>query len=316
MKATRLAVLSTLLYTACGGSTPAAPTPSPPTSAGGLTISGTVYAVDATGRRPLAGALVELADSTTAIWGEYGRPTSDTRGWYSAGSLTPRHYLARASRTGYTTSAVISLGYVEASKTVDFELTVPSAPSATLSVASISPTTGSTGGGTTVRIVGTGLSNAKVTFDGAAASVYAENSTALQATTPGHGAGPVDVVVTGSSGQTVTLAGAYTYASPQSFDFNGTWIGSALAHPDLAARVVYRHSDMDMKFTIQNNTVTSFTCGGSELVTSPPPSVSNGEFSLAGNGVAVSGRIVAPAGAAGTINTAACPSTRWTATKQ
>lgn len=33
------------------------------------------------------------------------------------------HYLARASKTGYTGSAIVNLGYLEASRTVDFELT-------------------------------------------------------------------------------------------------------------------------------------------------------------------------------------------------
>lgn len=169
-----------------------------------------------------------------------------------------------------------------------------------------------------MKISGTGLrSGATVTFDSGPGTVYVENSTTLQVTTPVHAAGTVDVVVTNPDRQAVRLAGAYTYASPQSFDFNGTWVGYALAHPESATRVTVRHSDMDMRFTIQNNTLTSVTCGGSaNLTSSPPPSVSNGEFSLVGSGVAITGRIVSPVGAVGTINTAACPSTIWAATKQ
>ena len=35
-----------------------------------------------------------------------------------------------------------------------------------------------------------------------------------------------DVVVTNPDGQTTTAAGAFTYAEPDGFDFNGSWIGS------------------------------------------------------------------------------------------
>ena len=46
------------------------------------------------------------------------------------------------------------------------------------------------------------------------------------------------------------LGDGYSYASPQSFDFNGTWEGYAVAHPEahLGPR---QHSDMEMRFTIE-----------------------------------------------------------------
>ena len=115
----------------------------------------------------------------------------------------------------------------------------------------------------------------------------------------------------------MTFTGGYSYVSPQSFDFNGAWVGYALAHPDVLARPAPRHSDMEMRFTIENNRLTNITCGGATLTFVSPPSVSEGAFSHAGDGdVVITGRIVSEAGALGTINTGACPATRWTALKQ
>ena len=94
-------------------------------------------------------------------------------------------------------------------------------------------------------------------------------------------------------------------------------MGYALAHPELEKRLTGFHSDMDMRFTIQSNMLISVTCGTSAILTlSPPPSVSNGEFSFVGVGITISGRIVSAVGAVGTINTVPCPATKWTATKQ
>ena len=106
MKATCLATLGALMWSGCGSGSPSAPSQNSAVSNGGFTISGSVYAVDATGGRPLAlaGATVEFADSTTAAWGEYGHPVTDATGRYTHGPLTSRHYLARARKTGYTGS--------------------------------------------------------------------------------------------------------------------------------------------------------------------------------------------------------------------
>jgi hypothetical protein len=232
--------------------------------------------------------------------------------------LSPGHYQARASKSDYAGSAIVNLGYLETSKTVDFELTAIAVPGAPPTITTIVPSTGSTGGTTTVRITGTAFrSGATVTFDGLSGNAYVENSTTVHATTPAHGPGAVDVVVTNPGGQAARFVGGYTFASPLSFDFNGTWVGYALAHPELTTRFMPFHSDMDIRFTIQNNVLMNLTCGGSAISTlSPSPAVSNGEFSLLGGGIAISGRIVSAVEAVGTINTAACPATRWSATRQ
>ena len=83
-------------------------------------------------------------------------------------------------------------------------------------VTSISPTSGSTGGGTSVTITGTNFTGAtSVTFGGTAANgVTVVNSTTITATTPAGTAGAVSVAVT-TPGGTGTGTGLYTYvASP------------------------------------------------------------------------------------------------------
>ena len=84
-------------------------------------------------------------------------------------------------------------------------------------IASVTPDTGSTTGGTSVTITGTGFtSTTGVTFGGLdAASFRIHTPTRITAETAANAAGPVDVVVT-TGGGTATLAGGFTFvaASP------------------------------------------------------------------------------------------------------
>ena len=315
MRATRLAVLGLSVSLGCGSSpsTPS-PTPTAPTApAATLILSGIVYEVDAVGRRPLSGVTVELSDAG-ASWGDYGRPVTNVTGRYVFGSLSTRHYLARATKTGYDASPVVNLGYLERSTTLDFELTPAGTSNAPLAINAIDPARGLTVGGAIVRITGSGFrSGTTVTFDNSRATAFIETSTTLSVTTPAHAPGAADVALTNPDGQSVRLSRAYTYVVPDSFDFNGTWDGYALAHPESQARFGARHADMDLQFTVQNNALTSFTCGGTAVLIPPSAAlVGNGEFSLEG----ITGRIVAATSAIGTINTMACPATRWAATKR
>ena len=81
-------------------------------------------------------------------------------------------------------------------------------------VTSVSPNTGSTLGGTSVTITGTGFfAPATVTFGGnAAGGVVVVSSTTITALTPPGAAGPVDVVVTTTCGPG-TLPGGFTYSA-------------------------------------------------------------------------------------------------------
>lgn len=100
-----------------------------------------------------------------------------------------------------------------ASDSVTVNVNPPPLPPTT---ASITPSTGSTGGGTPVTITGTGFRpGATVTFGVVAANgVVVVSATRITALAPAHAAGTVDVVVTNPDGQSARLSGAYTYAPP------------------------------------------------------------------------------------------------------
>ena len=207
--------------------------------------------------------------------------------------------------------------------------TSPSAPSGgspspspsaspVISVTGVSPAVGSTAGGTILTISGDGfLRGATVTLDNEVRPAWVENQRSIQITTQARAAGGVDVVVTNTGGQPARLASAYTYASPATFDFNGTWAGAAVAHPEVDLPFGPHHSDMELQFSVSGNRISSFTCGYVETVFSPPRAVTNGEFSFTGtDGLKISGKIVSASGAVGTIDTGDCPGTRWSAKKQ
>lgn len=90
-----------------------------------------------------------------------------------------------------------------------------SAASATPAITSISPTSGSTAGGTTVTITGTDLSGVNaVTFGGTAATnVSVVNDTTITCDTPAGSAGMVDVVVSDGTNMD-TLMNGYTFVVP------------------------------------------------------------------------------------------------------
>lgn len=108
-------------------------------------------------------------------------------------------------------------------------------------VTSLQPASGLVTGGTVVTIVGGNFTGTMtVTFDGfAALAVTLVDSTTLQATTPAHASGPVDVVV-GNGNGTATQTGAFTYVSfppalpltDQQID-NDAPVSFATSHPTL-----------------------------------------------------------------------------------
>ena len=85
------------------------------------------------------------------------------------------------------------------------------------SVASVSPASGPTAGGTSITINGTGFTGATaVSFGGTAASAYSVNSSSkITATAPTESAGTIDVTVTTPGGTSATgAADQFTFVAP------------------------------------------------------------------------------------------------------
>jgi large repetitive protein len=95
--------------------------------------------------------------------------------------------------------------YVESQTTV-----IPPTP---LLLATVNPSTGPISGGTTVVLTGTGFAaGATVTFGGAPATGVKVTSMQIEAVTPPHEAGKVDVEVRNSESSTVKMAEGFEYA--------------------------------------------------------------------------------------------------------
>jgi IPT/TIG domain len=175
------------------------------------------------------------------------------------------------------------------------------------------PNIGSTGGGTLVVINGTGVGSAvTVTVGGIVSPFEAEwgPDDPIYLSTPAHAAGTVEVIVTDRYGQ--AASGVFTYASPATFDFNGDWTG----YVENLAAWKFAH----LELTIRNNIVVSVSCGerhdgvgASSLTLDRPPAVANGGFSFTGSGGdSITGNIVAPNSAFGSINMPSCvPMGEW-----
>jgi hypothetical protein len=82
-------------------------------------------------------------------------------------------------------------------------------------VTSITPSTGTANGGTSVTITGTGfLTGATVSLGGTAATnVNVVGSTSITATTPAHAAGAVSIVISNNDAQAGSLNNGYTYTA-------------------------------------------------------------------------------------------------------
>jgi large repetitive protein len=171
-------------------------------------------------------------------------------------------------------------------------------PSGVPSVQAISPTLGVTTGGTSVEILGDGFHfGTSVTLDGVRLRSFLVGANRLDVTTPAHAPGVVDIVVVNPEGE-ARLPRAFTYAAPDTFDFNGTWKGQADGPPD---------SVIDISFTISGNRLIDISCGSVTVTLSPAPSVRGGEFSFTGEGgLALTGRMLSPSTATGEIRASPC----------
>jgi len=128
---------------------------------------------------------------------------------------------------------------------------------AALGVTLVSPNSGSVLGGTTVTITGTGFTSGQtpfaVTFGGiAATNVNRVSNTQLTATTPAHGAGSVNVIVTDKGSDTATLASGFTYQK----------IDQTITFGVLAAKN-YGDQDFVVSAAASSNLTVSFAASGS-----------------------------------------------------
>lgn len=169
-------------------------------------------------------------------------------------------------------------------------------------VNSVSPSAGSTGGDTQVRVTGLGFAASKVTFGDVTVTTRWDRrdapGTVLYMEAPPHAAGTVDVIVTNAGGLSYRLLGGYTYASPQTFDFNGTWVGYGM-----------NGEDIGLGFTIRQDSLVAIQCDTLEVRLSPLVPVRNGEFAYLGaDGVTATGRIVSAKQAVGSMNLPPCSS--------
>jgi hypothetical protein len=99
-----------------------------------------------------------------------------------------------------------------------FSMDITPAPAPVPTITSLSTTSGTTAGGTSLNINGTGFKTdaTTVAFGGTPATVnYVSGSTQVNVTTPAHAVGAVDVSVT-TNGGTATSPNAFTYVEPPS----------------------------------------------------------------------------------------------------
>ncbi|SIO39188.1 Putative Ig domain-containing protein [Bradyrhizobium erythrophlei] len=123
-------------------------------------------------------------------------------------------YTPAAGAVGTDSFSIAATAASPNDSTVAVTITIAAVPP---SVSSVSPTNGSTSGGTSLTITGTAFTGATgVTVGGAAAtSVTVVSDTTITATTPARSAGTVDVRVT-TAGGTSAISGndKYTYVTP------------------------------------------------------------------------------------------------------
>ena len=134
-----------------------------------------------------------------SAWGRMGIPGTP-RPWTIA---TGTCYLNGTSKTGFSTT------YFAKFRITGTAITAPT-------ISALTPDRGTTGGGTTVTITGTGFTGAiAVTFAGvAAASLTVDSATQITAVTPaGASAGDVDVSIT-TGGGTTGRASGFRYEVP------------------------------------------------------------------------------------------------------
>lgn len=170
-----------------------------------LTLTGTNFASGATV------AFVELPSND--VFGTPSAKAGTSVVFVNATQLTVT--TPSASAAGAVNVVVMNPDFQTATLASGYTYSVAAPPP---TVTAVSPNSGSTAGGTSVTITGTGfVATPSVTFGGAnATSEVLVNSTTLTATTPARAAGLVNVVVTNPDAQSGTLTNGFAYLPPPS----------------------------------------------------------------------------------------------------
>ena len=201
------------------------------------------------------------------------------------------------------------------------EIAGPSGPSAGPSrirssappptIVSISPDTGSIYGGGVVTVVGDIDRVATVTLGGITVGLgwSPTDPTKHSFVSPPHTAGPVDIVVTNSTGGSRTVVGAYMYVEPGSYRFDGKWAGSTVDG-----------SDSWIEFTVRDQLLTSVRCIDAfdmRLAIELSQPFVNGKVEIVTDAGRFSAWTVSPTETAGTIDMKPCSGIRrWEARLQ
>ncbi len=212
--------------------------PGAPGAPGALSVAGAAFgpqpdpptlAVDITGKTPGSGhsqldsAGSVLLSSTTVlqVTDSYAAPYGTVFDIVTSDGITGA--FANASNGATITSTggrLLRVGYTSTEVTLtDVTNPPPPPPPPAPSVTSISPTSGSTSGDTSVTITGADLSGAAYVFFGstAATSYTVNSSTSITAVSPAGSAGTVNITVTTPGGTSATnSADQFTYLAPSS----------------------------------------------------------------------------------------------------
>ena len=197
----------------------------------GQTASSNFNANIAPASAPIVSSISPTSGPTTG-----GTPVTIAGSNFKAGATVLFGGVAASSVTVSTATQIQAVSPAHIAGMLDVTVRNPDGQSSTLSssfafsvltptISSVSPNTGSTGGGASVTITGSNFqTGALVSFGTVSASKVTVNSaTQIQAVTPANAAGAVDVTVENLGGQSINLASGYTYAGSSS---NGHYDGT------------------------------------------------------------------------------------------
>lgn len=254
------------------GSPPALAASNPISPASGGTLGGTTVTITGSGFQQ--GATVTfIFPSPTSDPGARGTATTVNGAGTSITTTTPIH------KAGAVNVIITNPDGGSVTATNGFTFTASAAPTVS---SPLSPATGSSTGGTSVTITGTGFApGASVTFGGTQAAFATVNSaTAITVSTPAHAAGAVDVFVTNPDGQNSnTLGGAFTYSAGPAPTLGGFASGSATSGPTTGGTQVQLSGSgfvagANVTFGGAAGTSASVNGSGTQITVTTPPHAS------------------------------------------